>query len=299
MLTPILLFVILTALLYVPPVQNWVVQKVVAYASEQTGMHVSVDRVSLEFPLDLGVEGFRIVRPAASPSEPGDTIADIGKLVADVQLRPLLGSKVVINALELNNAKVNTSDLVAAARVDGSLGRLSVAGRSIDLGAETVDLSDVELSDADIRVALNDSVPEDTTSTAALWKISVDRIGIERSGVALTMPGDTLRVQAYMGRLAVLQGSFDLGVAEYAVGSIVWDDGTLAYDDLKAGHTEGLDPGHIALSGINISIDSVYYRAPDARLNISRWQMKERSGIEVTQLTDMYGWTPCGCLYRR
>jgi len=33
-LTPLLLFIILAALLYLPPVQNWAVQKVTAIASE-------------------------------------------------------------------------------------------------------------------------------------------------------------------------------------------------------------------------------------------------------------------------
>ena len=41
-LTPILLFIILTAILYLPPVQNWAVQKVTAIASEKTGMDITV-----------------------------------------------------------------------------------------------------------------------------------------------------------------------------------------------------------------------------------------------------------------
>ena len=53
LLSPILLFVILTILLYLPPIQNWAVDKVAAYASEQTGMEITVDNVRLSFPLDL------------------------------------------------------------------------------------------------------------------------------------------------------------------------------------------------------------------------------------------------------
>ena len=58
-LTPILLFVILAALIYFPPVQNWAVKKVAAIASEKTGMDITIEHVCLEFPLDLGIEGFR------------------------------------------------------------------------------------------------------------------------------------------------------------------------------------------------------------------------------------------------
>ena len=53
-LTPLLLFIILAALLYLPPVQNWVVQKVTAIASEKTGMDISIGHVNLEFPLEIG-----------------------------------------------------------------------------------------------------------------------------------------------------------------------------------------------------------------------------------------------------
>ena len=58
-LTPVLLFIILAALLYLPPVQNWVVQKVTAIASEKTGMEISIGHVNLEWPLDLGIDDLR------------------------------------------------------------------------------------------------------------------------------------------------------------------------------------------------------------------------------------------------
>ena len=98
-LTPILLFIILTVLIYLPPVQNWLVQKVAAIASEKTGMEITVEHVNLEFPLDLGIEGFRAIKQNDSIPEVRDTIADVGKLVADVRLLPLLKKRVVIDEL--------------------------------------------------------------------------------------------------------------------------------------------------------------------------------------------------------
>ena len=41
-LTPFLLILLLTVLLYLPPVQNWAVKQVASYASESTGMDISV-----------------------------------------------------------------------------------------------------------------------------------------------------------------------------------------------------------------------------------------------------------------
>ncbi len=58
LLTPVLLFVVLAVLLYLPPVQNWVVDKVASVVSEKTGMTVRVGYVKLEWPLNLGTGRF-------------------------------------------------------------------------------------------------------------------------------------------------------------------------------------------------------------------------------------------------
>ena len=91
LLSPVLLFVVLAVLLYLPPVQNWVVDKVASIASEKTGMQITVGHVNLSFPLDLVIDDFRMIHE-------GDTIADVENMVVDVQLLPLLDQRVVINA---------------------------------------------------------------------------------------------------------------------------------------------------------------------------------------------------------
>lgn len=88
-LTPILLFLILAILLYIPPIQNWAIKKVMSYASEQTGMEISIERVKLVFPLDLGVDGFLMIQQNDSLPQVKDTIADVKNLIVEVQLKPL------------------------------------------------------------------------------------------------------------------------------------------------------------------------------------------------------------------
>lgn len=65
-LTPLALIFLLSILLYLPPVQNWAVKQVAAYASESTGMDISVKQVRLVFPLKLGVEGVKVLQPIDS-----------------------------------------------------------------------------------------------------------------------------------------------------------------------------------------------------------------------------------------
>ena len=86
---PLLFFIILALLLYFPPFQRWTVNQVAAYVAEKTGSEIAVERVRLVFPLDLGIEGLRVIQPNDSLPQVKDTVADIGRLVVNVQLWPL------------------------------------------------------------------------------------------------------------------------------------------------------------------------------------------------------------------
>lgn len=62
-ITPIALFLILTLLLYCPPVQKWAVEKAAQVASEKTGMRITVEQLRLSFPLDLRLQGLKALQP--------------------------------------------------------------------------------------------------------------------------------------------------------------------------------------------------------------------------------------------
>ena len=282
MLSPVLLFVVLTVLLYLPPVQNWAVDKVAAIASEKTGMDITVGHVNLSFPLDLSIDEFRVKKS----QQPADTIADVERMIVDVQLWPLLESKVIINELEVTNTSLNTLDLVDAAQVKGRFSRLFMASKGIDLDKQTVELNGSRLEDAFFDIQMADSIPEDTTtSEPTLWKIYVDSITVDRSDVVFHMPGDTMSVNAHMGNLTAREALIDLGTQTYKVGSVDWIHGAVKYDQNFQPHIEGLDYNHIDLSDITVGIDSIYYHDPTLRLYLRQVALKEKSGLEVSHMS--------------
>lgn len=284
LLSPIILFLVITILLYLPPVQNWAVGKVANYASETTGMDISVGRVNLEFPLDLGIDNFKVIKQNDSLPQVKDTIAEVRRMVVDVELLPLFSGKVVINTLEVNNTKINTSNLVASARVKGSVGLLKVASDGIDLNKQTVSLNGARLDDANLDIALSDTVPEDTTTSETLWKIYADQLNINNSRLTLHMPGDTLQVGALLAKAEAKTAEIDLEKGKYTIGSVDLTQCTLDYDNNFEPRLKGLDYNHISLSDINIGIDSIYYLDPDLRLKLRRCEMKEKSGLTLTRL---------------
>ena len=242
LLSPVLLFVILTVLLYLPPVQNWAVDKVAAIASEKTGMDISVGHVKLAFPLDLQIDDFKMIQQP-------DTIADVERMIVDVQLLPLFDKQVVINELEVNNTKLNTSNFVEAALVKGSFKRLYVSSKGIDLDKQTVKVNGARLEDAILDVQLNDSVPEDTTTSVTLWKINIDSVVVSRSDLTLHMPGDTMSVKAHMGTLTAREALIDLGTETYTVGSVDLVSGEVkseyASDVMTSSYLSGLNTDYI------------------------------------------------------
>ena len=284
-LTPILLFIILAVLIYLPPVQNWAVKKVAAIASEKTGMEITVEHVNLEFPLDLGIEGFRAIKQNDSLPQIKDTIADVRKLVADVRLLPLLKKRVVIDELSLHEAKINTNGFISDLRIKGELEELWLSSKGIDLDKETVEVNGARLSDARLDIALSDTAAVDTTTSEVKWKINADSLSITRTDLLLHLPGDTLNVKAYMGRAVARGANIDLGTSIYKVESLDWHNGMLAYDNKVEPEVKGLDTNHIALRDIRLGIDSISYTPQGTTFFVRQTALKEKSGLEITELS--------------
>ena len=68
---------LLIALLYIPPIQNWAVQKAVGFASEAAGMDSTLERVGISFPLDIELQDLTACLE-------GDTLLHTGTVVVDM-----------------------------------------------------------------------------------------------------------------------------------------------------------------------------------------------------------------------
>jgi len=280
-LVPVVLLILMAALLYVPPVQRWAVAQVAAMASEQTGFDISVGRVSLKFPLDLALDDVLVVRPEA------DTIAQVGRAVADVQLWPLLHGQMVVDELSVERTRFNTFDLISDVQVAGQAGLLSLRSDGIDLRQGIATLNDAQLSDADVSILLSDTAAVDTTESATLaWLINLDRLNIERTHVSLSMPGDSMCISGYLGKASATDARIDLADSHYSLGQLDWNDGQLAYDlPYEPSKAEGLDYSHLDVHDINLRIDSIDYADPRLRLNIVKATLSEtHSGLQVSDL---------------
>ena len=184
--TPVILFLVLVALLYCPPVQNWAVKHVAAYVSESTGMEVSLERITLSFPLDLQLDGLKILRQNDSILTRKDTVADVRRLVANVDLLPLFESRVEVNELTFTQLKANTVNLIGDLRIRGDLQRLHIVSHAVNLVGDSIRVNKADIEGGWIDIALGDTVPEDPNKQKPLWRINIDQLNIARTDFHLT-----------------------------------------------------------------------------------------------------------------
>ena len=271
----------LPLLIYVPPIQNWLVQQVAEVASEKTGYDITVEHVDLCFPLDLGVDGVTVVQQ-------GDTIADIHRAVVGIGLMPLLAGDIVVDELELQESRINTLDLISDVQVKGALGRFSLSPSKIQLASNRVKLGDALLSDADITVLLSDTAAVDTTeSEPLLWIIDANKLSIINSQFSIHMPGDSMLIALSAEKMQADGSHINLAKERYEVDKFTWQNGTFRFDmPFEPRQEPGLlDYFHIDMSAINWQIDSLLYASPVTRMNVRHAAMKDVCGLVVNELS--------------
>lgn len=281
LLTPILLFVVLMVLLYVPPVQNFLRKQATSYASEATGMQINVGRIDLRFPLNLLVRDVEVIQVP-------DTLLTLGSLNVHVQAMPLFKGKIEVDDITLQQVTVNSADLIEGMKIRGVLGRFFLESHGVDLTNETAVINHVELSDTHIGLVLNDTTTTekpDTASASVNWKVNLHALSLKNVSFSMQLPADTMRMAARVSEASVKDVSADLKHQFYGLRSFLLTGTSVNYDTGNTQAVEGFDPSHIALRDIRIGIDSVLYRGRNMNAVIREFSMNERSGLSVTSLT--------------
>lgn len=280
-LTPILLFVVLMILLYVPPVQNFLRKQATAYASQATGMQINVGRIDLRFPLNLLVRDVEVIQVP-------DTLLTLASLNVHVQTMPLFKGKIEVDDITIQRVAVNSANLIEGMQIRGVLGRFFLESHGVDLANEAAVINRAELSDTHIGLILADTTTTekpDTASAPVNWKVNLHALNLKNVSFSMQLPTDSMRMAAHVGEATVNDVSADLKQQFYGLRSFLLTGASVNYDTGSALPAEGFDPSHIALRDIRIGIDSVLYQGRNMNAVIREFSMNERSGLSVTSLT--------------
>lgn len=281
LLTPILLFVVLMILLYVPPVQNFLRKQATAYASQATGMQINVGRIDLRFPLNLLVRDVEVIQTP-------DTLLTLASLNVHVQAMPLFKGKIEVDDITIQRVAVNSANLIEGMQIRGVLGRFFLESHGVDLTNEAAVINRAELSDTHIGLILTDTTTTEKTDTASApvnWKVNLHALNLKNVSFSMQLPADSMRMAAHVDEASVNDVSADLKQQFYGLRSFLLTGASVNYDTGSTLPADGFDPSHIALRDIRIGIDSVLYRGRNMNAVIREFSMNERSGLSVTSLT--------------
>lgn len=281
LLAPILLFVILMVLLYIPPVQNLLRREATAYASKATGMQIQVERIDLRFPLNLLIRGVEVIQQP-------DTLLTLESLNISVQALPLFKGKVEVDGITVDQVAFNSANLVEGMKIKGVLGRFFLQSHGVDLSDETAVINQAELSDTHVQLLMNDTTatPKDTTASAPVnWKAELRQLKLKNVSFSMQLPADTMRMAAHIGEASVEDLQADLKKQYYSLKQFLLSGSSANYDMGTSKPVEGFDASHIAVRDIRIGLDSLLYEGRDMNAVIRELSMNERSGLSVTSLT--------------
>lgn len=321
--TPVMLFVCIMVMLYIPAFQQFAQRKAASIVSEATGLDISVGRIDLRFPLNLRIrdvlvkqgdslmvqrdslafQGDSLMIPIDSlPSKQlfvTDTLLYLNQLELKVQALPLFKGRVELDRVALQGVDVHTGGLIEGMRLDGTLESFALESHGIDLNQEEAVFNRVELKNTAIRVMLNDTTatePTDSTSSPIAWRFLLHQLTLDGVDVELAMPQDSMQLAARIGRFELSEVEADLNKGRYAMKRMLLDRSGLSYgcrdilepqpavtDSLSVG--KGLDPSHLVIRQLHAELDSVHFSPRNLAAQINAFSFVERSGFTVNSLT--------------
>lgn len=272
---PLALFIIISILIYIPPVQEFIVRKAASAASAAAGMDISVGRISLSFPLNLNIHNVSAVQEK-------DTLLSAGKITLKVQMKPLFRKQVEIDAFSLKEISLNTMNMIEGLALKGELGELYLESHGVALSPETATINSFILKDTHMDICIADTAAADTTAGEPLyWKFMLQKANLENVAINLSMPLDSMNMGVNIGSAALTEGLVDLRKEAYSIQKFRIRNSSAGYASGSGQTAEGFDPSYIAIAGLNIGLDSIYYCGNEIKAEIKEFRMKERSGLEI------------------
>ena len=272
---PFALFIIISILIYIPPVQDFIVKKAASMASTATGMDINVGRISLSFPLNLNIHNVSAVQEK-------DTLLNAGKITLKVQMKPLFRKQVEIDAFKLEEISLNTMNMIEGLALKGELGELYLESHGVALSPETATINSFILKDTHMDICIADTAAADTTASEPLyWQFMLQKANLENVAINLSMPLDSMDMGVNIGSATLTESLVDLRKEAYSIHKFRINNSSARYVSGGKQPAEGFDPSYIAIAGLNIGLDSIYYCGNEIKAGIKDFRMKERSGLEI------------------
>lgn len=311
------LLVLSVALIYVPPVQDFIVRKVLDSVNSGGEMHISAGHLRLRFPLELEADSLRMQSAGMDISA--------ARAEADIAVLPFIKGNAVVKELSLGDAVVNIGTPDSSLYMLSRLHDARVADVTVGLISKRINVESLTASDGDISITITpDTVPEHKKESApADWVIDLAEVRLTKIGYGMRMLPAIDILRCSVGEAAMKAGVINLRNSTVNVESLSIDNVDATYIvpapgsadakpvpalpadttsstpwsiaaerlRLTGSHalyatrgvlsTENFNPQRIEVSQIEIAVDSFRNRGTEICVPLKKLSAREHCGIAL------------------
>lgn len=281
LISPIVLFVLLTIALYLPFVQDWATKLACRELSEATGLSVNVERVRITPLFDVDLKQLSVTEPSD-----GSHLLKVESCVLDLDMTKLLGGRVGVDALDLNDGFVDSKQWIDELILKGKIDEFHVNVHDIELKNHNINITGASLKGCDVDILMRDTTIIDTTTSEPLpWRLSFKDISVDQSRIAFHTANDSMSVKALVSSMTLGKGSYDLEKNKLYLSGLQLDADSIQYDQNYLLFTNGLDYNHVSLSDVSAIVKTVDGDFNDFHLlaDVESIKLREKCGLEVNK----------------
>ncbi|KAA6328720.1 hypothetical protein EZS27_022411, partial [termite gut metagenome] len=278
LLCPLLFFIVLILLLYFPPIQNFLREKAVIYASETSGMEIGIRRIDLRFPFNFVVHDVKIVQAA-------DTLFTLDRINARMRILPLLRGKIEIQGVTMQGVNIHLTNQTPGMQLTGNVGQFYIRNNALNIQDKMALISRTELSNTQLRLILSNEFFEKTDTTAMNWRLMLGSFKLKNVSFDIQLPDDSLHLDTHIQTATVTNAETDFDKQLYLLNSLTLKASSINYDVGQMEVKKAFDQSHIALQNIEMELDSLMSRNEEVRALIRNLSMQERSGLRIASTT--------------
>lgn len=306
------LLLLIVFLLYLPPVQDFLLRKAERYAASHYDLEVRVGYFRLGFPFDLVLDDVYAGKAA------GDTLVAAEAIRLRVNIGRIFRKELEVEQLDLSRVKFGLTGDSTGMQLKVAAGNLGLQKGQIDLKRKKLTVTEINLDEGDVFLQSGTGIAEDTVKgTLPDWEIGVGQIKIREVGYRMyaeslpylgagikdglltggkvALGGQSVEIDAVVigGAWCNLQMGAEQQTGAQATepvdsaGSQPWlvragmlhlENSAFSMNTAIAGQTD------LVLSGIALQIDSVYNRGTVVRGNLVDLRAVQQNGIQLEQM---------------
>ena len=276
LLMPLLLMFTAIVLLYIPPIQKFVVERACDFVNKRSEFKLGIETFHLSFPLKATIENV-VFSNSSNNIFTGENI--------EISIRPtaLIKGEIELNYLSVENSHINSDTLIDGINIKGNIGNFRTTARNIAIAKEVADIRMLHLSDSNIEIIIGEKEEEaDSTENDINWIINLRRGNIDNLNVTLRIPADSLSLRATIEKFAAYDGAVNLGAPLYYLERASLLNGGILYDKGdKEATAAPLD--HIALNNILLETGELLYSESRIKADIRNLTLKQGNNLHLTE----------------